>query len=236
MSLKLGFLLGFWLMAYSALDAQPLPGNMAGAGTGINLSDHMLILDSKKNMDVEPEEIIGGTPYLIETFTTGDVYSNKGKFAAVPMRYNIYADYIEFKEKDVTYILAPGPDIKKVNLGDYHFVVEKYQVKGKTQLGYFTLLDSGKVMLMSKKMVTFRGKQEPKAIETAGTPARYTRSSDEYHYKIANGALIKVSSIKKMIESFPDKQEELKQFASQEKISPKNESELVKLVRYYNSL
>ena len=39
-----------------------------------------------------------------------------------------------------------------------------------------------------------------------------------------------------MIASFPDKQEEVKQFAKKEKISPKKEEELVKLVRYYNSL
>jgi hypothetical protein len=45
-----------------------------------------------------------------------------------------------------------------------------------------------------------------------------------------------VGNLKEMIASFPDKQEELKQFAKKEKISPKKEDELLKLIRYYNSL
>jgi hypothetical protein len=39
-----------------------------------------------------------------------------------------------------------------------------------------------------------------------------------------------------MIAAFPDKQTELTEFAKKEKISPKKEDEMIKLVRYYNSL
>jgi hypothetical protein len=39
-----------------------------------------------------------------------------------------------------------------------------------------------------------------------------------------------------MIVSFPDKREELQAFASREKISARKQDELVRLVRYYNSL
>ncbi|MBA4056281.1 MAG: hypothetical protein C0490_16320 [Marivirga sp.] len=131
--------------------------------------------------------------------------------------------------------MDPGPDIKKINLGDQVLVVEKYEVKGKSKSGYFALLDSGKVTLVAKKVITFREAQPPKALEVAGKPAKYSKSADEYLYKIGDGPLTGVGSIKKLIESFPDKQEELSQFVSQEKIS-KNEKELIKLVRYYNSL
>ena len=58
---------------------------------------------------------------------------------------------------------------------------------------------------------------------------------DEYFFKIGNGQLTEISSVKKMIENFPDKQNELKEFVRREKIS-KNEEDLIKLVRYYNSL
>ena len=67
-------------------------------------------------------------------------------------------------------------------------------------------------------------------------PAKFSKSSDAYFYRIGSGELQEVDNIKDMIASFPDKQEELKQFAKKEKISPKKEEELLKLVRYYNSL
>ena len=232
---NLYLLLTFCLFSAAVAHAQHVPGNITGGGTGVNVTDHMLMMDARKAMSGPSEEKIEGTPYLTEEFLTADVYSNKGKYPATPMRYNIFADYIEFKHKDITYILDAGPDIKKVDFGNFSLVVEKTEVKGKMKSGYFALLDSGKVTLLSKKVVTYREAQPPKALETTGKPARYSRSGDDYLYKVGNGPVMDVGSVKKMIESFPDKQEELKQFASQEKIS-KNEKDLVKLVKYYNSL
>jgi hypothetical protein len=46
---------------------------------------------------------------------------------------------------------------------------------------------------------------------------------------------MKVSNLKKMIDSFPDKQNELTQFAKKEKLSHKKAEDLMKLVRYYNN-
>jgi hypothetical protein len=235
MTLKSSLLIGLWLFVVWTSEAQPLPGNGAGAGTGMNLSDHMMIMDSKKFGKDEGAEPVVGTPYLTEAFVNGDVYSKKGKFSGLPMRYNIYTDNIEFKEKNATYILDPSADIRKVDMGTYRFVVEQYEVKGKSKLGFFTLLDSGKVTLMSKKEVNFREKQPPKALETDWSPAKYTPAGEEYHFKIGSGPLQKVSSVKKLIESLPDKQDEVKEFAGKEKIS-KNEEELTKLIKFYNSL
>jgi hypothetical protein len=216
-------------------SAQHLPGNASGAGTGLNITDHMLIKESRRGLEGESEEKVDGTPYQNENFVKGTVYSSKGKFPDVMMRYNIYADQIEFKQKDITYILDPGPDIKKIDLGDHLLVVEKYEVKGKSKSGFYTLLDSGKVTLVAKKVVTYREAQAPKALEIAGKPAKYSKAGDEFLYRIGDGPLMEVGSIKKFVENFPDRQEELMKFVSQEKIS-KNEKELIKLVRYYNSL
>ncbi len=64
----------------------------------------------------------------------------------------------------------------------------------------------------------------------------YSAAPDVFYFKIKDGTVEKVESIKKMIAGFPDKQTELTEFAKKEKISPKKEEELIKLVRYYNSL
>lgn len=195
----------------------------------------MLLLDSRKVLygDGSAEET-KGTPYLAETFDSANVYTIKGVFAAVPMRYNVHEDYFEFKNKDVTYILDPALNINRVDFRDYSFVVEKSEAGGKMKLGFFVLLDSGKVTLLAKKIVSYREPQPVKAMEEA-KPGRYTKKDDEYFFRIEKGQLTAISSIKKMIESFPDKQNELKEFVDREKIS-KKEEDLIKLVQYYNSL
>ncbi len=202
--------------------------------TGRDIRDHMLIELSKQGM--LPDEEFEGSPFLNETFVTGDVYSFNSKFAGIPLRYNIFNDNIEFKQNNVVYALIPEPRIKKVHLGGDVFLVEKHEVKGKLKFGFLTLLDSGKVILMSKKIVNFTEKQEPKALESASTPAKFTRAQDEYFYKIGKGDAMKIGNLKNFIGSFPDKQDELAQFAKKEKISAKKEADLIKFVKYYNSL
>lgn len=234
MEKRIAFLLTC-VVACSATTAQHLPSNQSGAGSGLTLADHMLIKDSKRGLEGESAAKIEGSPYLNESFAPADVYSSKGKFPSVQMRYNIYTDEIEYKQKDIVYILLPGTDVKKIVFGDHVFVVESVDVKGKPKTGYFSLLDSGKVTLLAKKVVTFREAQAPKALEAEGKPAKYSKSQDEFLYKIGDGPLMEVNNIKKMIETFPDKQDELRQFAAKEKIS-RNEKELTKLIKYYNSL
>jgi len=228
------FQLSLWMLATTITAAQHLTSYRDAGRVGINVTDHMLLQDSRRAMDGPSTEKIEGSPYLSETFVTGDVYTNKGIHPAIPLRYNIYEDLIEFTSNDITYILDPGPNVRKVDFGGYSFVVEKPEVNGKS--GYYALLDSGKVTLLAKRTLTFREAQPPKPLETEGKLARYSKAPDKYYYKIGNGPLIDISSIKKMIESLPDNHDELKQFASQEKISPKNEDELIKLVKYYNTL
>lgn len=223
------------MVACSPAMAQHLPANQSGAGTGLTITDHMLIKDSKRGLEGESAAKIEGSPYLNESFAPADVYSSKGKFPAVLMRYNIYTDEIEYKQKDIIYILLPGTDVKKVVFGDHVFVVETVEVRGKPKSGYFSLLDSGKVTLLAKKVVTFREAQAPKALEVEGKPAKYSKSQDEFLYKIGDGPLMELNNVKKMIETFPDKHDELRQFVATEKIS-RNEKELTKLIKYYNSL
>jgi hypothetical protein len=182
------------------------------------------------------EVIVKGTPYLSETYVDGTIlYATNARTA--PLRYNAYKDLFEFKVDGQARVLDPSTTIKKVNVGESTFVVEKYVGdKGISKYGYFTLLDSGKVSLYSKKSVKFTPGMKGRALDGGDQPAEYRRLPDEFYFKTNAGELVEIKNIKSMIASFPDKQEELTQFAKKEKISPRDEEELVKLIRYYNSL
>lgn len=223
------FFSGLLLTLSHASYAQP-------SFSGKNVADHLLIKVMDKSLYDAPEVPVVGTPYLNESFVPGIVYSNKASFKEIPMRYNIHMDHIEFKENDITYILDPEPRVKKISINEHVFVVAKMDVIGKMKDGFFLLLDSGKVQLLARKVVSFKEAQAPKALESSATPAKYVTLPDRFFYRFGNGELVKINSVKKMIAAFPDRQEELSQFAKKEKISAGKQAELVRLIQYYNSL
>lgn len=179
---------------------------------------------------------VKGTPYLDDSYVNGTI-AFATNTRTVPLRYNAYKDLMEFQADGQARVLDPSTTIKKVNFGETTFVVEKYKNdKGITKYGYFTLLDTGKVTLFSRKSVKFTPGMKGRALDGGDQAAEYRRNPDEFYFKINNGEMTEVKNIKSMIAAFPDKQDELLAFAKKEKISPRNEEELIKLVKYYNSL
>jgi hypothetical protein len=179
---------------------------------------------------------IEGTPYLNEQYIEGEIFFGEANRTKVPVRYNIFQDLMEYQQNGKALVLDPSKKIRMVKMGDETFVVEKFSMDGKTKYGFLSILDTGKMTLLSKKMIKYQQPLQGKALDGGDLPAKFSRLSDAYFYRIGDGELKEVGSLKDVIASLPDKQEEVKQFAKKEKISPKKEDELLKLVRYYNSL
>lgn len=179
---------------------------------------------------------IEGTPYLSEKYVDGEILFGTTGRSTVPLRYNVFQDLMEYQQNGKALVLDPSTKIKRVRLGESTYVVDKFEFDGKTKYGFLNLLDSGKVTLLAKKVIKYQEPLKGRALDGGDLPAKFSRSSDAYFYRIGSGELHEVDNLKDMIANFPDKQEELKQFAKKEKISPKKEEELLKLVRYYNSL
>jgi len=178
---------------------------------------------------------IQGTPYMDEAYVQGEIYYGNSK-RIFPLRYNAFQDLMEYKQNGQPLVLDPNPTITKVHFGSTTFVVEKLESKGKTKYGFLALLDSGRVMLFSKRVIAFHAAKKGGALDGSDQPARFTRAPDVYYYKIGDGDLHEVESIKSMIASLPGRQAELMTFAKKEKVSPRKENTLIQLVQYYNSL
>ncbi len=202
--------------------------------TGMDVRDHMLIKMTKE-YDHSVKEF-EGSPFLNEQFVQGQVFTSGKHYTAVPLRYNIFNDQMEFRQNDLTYALYPGERIQKVILADETYVAEKYEIHGKMDYGYFTRLDSGKLTVLAKKVVRFTDKQEAKALESSNKPAKFTRAADLYYYKIGSGGIIKAGSLKNLIENLPDHKADVESYAKKEKLSTRNAEDLAKLAAYYNSL
>lgn len=196
-----------------------------------NVQDHILIKESDKYLYGAQEANYEGSPYLNENFVKGYVYSGNEKFNGVPMRYNIFQDKIEFQDLGVMYLLEPDTLINKVEIGNQILVVESFKFLSKTQPAFLELLESGKLTLMAKKTVNYRER-----ILISDIPAKYVRSADVFYYKYKNEDMLKVGSIKNLVASLPDKQQEINRFVKEQKTSSKDKDGLIKFVKYYNSI
>lgn len=179
---------------------------------------------------------IEGTPYLNEQFVEGEIIFGEANRTKVPVRYNIFQDLMEYQQNGKALALDPSKKIKEVKMGNEVFIVDKYNMDGKSKFGFLSLLDSGKMTLLSKKIVKYQEPLKNRGLDGGDLPAKFSRSSDTFFYRIGDGELKEIGNLKELIAGLPDKQEEIKQFAKKEKISPKKQEELRKLVRYYNSL
>jgi hypothetical protein len=192
------------------------------------------IIGFAQSTAIDPASI-KGTPYLEDVYAKGVIcYADKNH--SVPIRYNAYQDLIEYQQSGRALVLDANATVKKVTFNNTTFVPLTYEVSGKSKLGYFAMLDSGRVSLFAKKKIVFIPAKQGGALDGSNQPAEYRKSPDVYYIKVGDGPLQEVGNLKSLIAAFPDKQDELSQFAKKEKISPRKEKELVQLVQHYNSL
>jgi hypothetical protein len=204
----------------------PNRSNVAAAQTYLGLGS---LASSEETYAIE------GTPYSTEAYVLGDVFLKQKVFEDIEMRYNIYSNRIEYKENGALMYLSPNNQILKVVMNNETLVINQFEVKGKLTPTYFVRLDSGAVTLLAKKNIGFRSQQLGKPIE-GDVPAKYTQLPDEYFIKKLDGPLVRIQSIKKLIEYLPDHKAEMETFAKKEKISANKPAELTRFIQYYNSL
>lgn len=179
-----------------------------------------------------------GSPYLADQFALGEIYYNgQDKFTAVPIRYNIFYDEMEYREldKERIYALKPGEAFDKIIIPEDTFIVAQYKKLNEEKFGFFKIHECGKVSLLVKMDMEFKEAQGETTHEMA-QPARFVRKSDEYYLKMPDQPAILIKNAKKMISSLNDHEEELETYQKTHKISGKKEEDLIRLVTYYNSL
>ncbi|GJM30567.1 MAG: hypothetical protein DHS20C17_32020 [Cyclobacteriaceae bacterium] len=96
-------------------------------------------------------------------------------------------------------------------------------------------LDSGGMSLLTKMEIIFKDRQQGKPIQ-GDIPAQYQRMPDKYYFRLQDGSLERITSMKKVLQWLPDRKKEMEEFVKEHKISAKNTEELIAFTQYYNSL
>ncbi len=179
---------------------------------------------------------ISGSPYLDSEYKPGTVTTDDNAvYKDIPLRYNCFNDIMEFEKDNKSYELLPKEKIKRIEFGGQVFIYKDIEGEGNNDKSFFQLLTEGKADLLARFGIKFyeaeelRGFADPK-------PARFDDFSETYYLSIDNGPAQMIGNNKKLVKAFGDKQREIGNFISKQKLSAKKVDDLKKIVAYYNSL
>jgi len=176
-----------------------------------------------------------GTPYHNTSFLLGNVYVNNEINASnVALRYNVFADEIEYKETLATddseaQAIIKSNDIYVDIMNDFFVVIP--------EKGYFLVLHDGSNFSFLKKLSKkYHLPREAKDNFDQGSPPTFSDRSAYYIYT-KEGAIFEFpNSKKKILAVFGNSENEIKQFCKENDIDLKEEKDLKKVIIFLDSL
>lgn len=176
---------------------------------------------------------INGSPYLDADFKLAKATCCN---ETLPMRYNTYADEIEYKKDGMVYILQKGLPYSKIQFSDSKQTIVLETVNNTPE--YFILSADGKNQLLKKVSSKIQ-----KPLQTTKKPASFVEKDDKssfikndpvYYIKTEKNLYKAIKSKKDVLDLYPDKVNELDKFFDINRIKFNKEESLVKLVSFLN--
>jgi hypothetical protein len=176
-----------------------------------------------------------GFPYLYNEWYNGSATLADGKiYHNVQVKYNEKDDELYFKGSDdqPMKFTEPVRSFTIVVGNNAHTFKQGFNGPGFTREAYLEVLAEGKVKLLKRISKSIIDNKEYASAETTRRFMEVTK------YLLAKGDEIQPvkREVKSLIAAIGDKQEQLTQYAKDNKLNGKSDEELIKLVNYYNSL
>lgn len=187
---------------------------------------------------------VAGTPYLFDHWTAGHiVISAGGRIEKVMVKYDAYSDELNFqtpegkgfvlnKEKVTSFgITDPGNNLV--------MTFKKFKVDGFKGKSYCQVIYEGKKVSMVNKIniyITEKNTASGSYNNSKADPQKFKRVNNYFLLK-GDKQSVKVNKNKKsMLSALKDQEAKLRSFVKSEKIDFKSDSDLIKLVQYYEGL
>lgn len=196
----------------------------------INDLDNSLSFVTKPKPEFETE----GSPYIDEKFQPVAIEGITKKLPK--MRYNAYEDEMEFEINGKINYIVKNQNVK-INFPDIKtYVLTRYQLDGKEINGYLVILgNEGKYKLYKKEKVELLVNQNNKNVPYLNErPPQYERNKDLFLI-LYNGKFYKVpKNWKEIAKELSADNNEVNDFIKKNKISVKDEADLIRLVEFLN--
>jgi hypothetical protein len=192
-------------------------------------------ITTKSHTDVE------GSAYLYDDWMPGSVKLANGVTNNAPMllRYDVVDDQLFFKDKagETMAFVVPVKDFTIEAFENDVTVIRHFRsgynnIEGNTPSSFFEVLSDGKIQLIKKiNKVVF----ETQNIGSASKTRSFLDKTK--YYLVNNGKALQVKNDKKsLLAALGDKQAQMEDYIKTNKINFKSDTQLGKLVDYYNSL
>lgn len=196
---------------------------------------------SKRTVEVYLDADFTGTPYTDKEFKNGNVIKSGVTIAHnIGLRYNASKDLFEIKKTSVlknnqAKVLISSNDIS-IKLGNERFVFLTPNENNNSQ-GYFIDTYSGNNASLYKKIKKVYIPEQKAYTSLASNVAAYYKEKVTLYLYTQDGLLVELPNSKKArIKAFGDKSKEVKVFLKENKVNINKESELIEVIKYYNTL
>lgn len=179
-----------------------------------------------------------GSPYSNDNFFDAQI-TIMDTVVTVPVKYNVVLDEMEFRKEDKTYALvAKENTVVKMMLSKVSYNYVKYNIENTTKKGFLIRKSANdKINFYSKEVITYVPFKEAVNAYSQPTPAHYRKDSDIYLIGLADGNIVEMPTKKKeLLKMFPNKEKDIEGFLKSNKISFKDEKDLLLLVNYLDTL
>lgn len=189
-------------------------------------------------LDAKSEENVAGSPYSTEKFILSEI---SGVPMLVLVRYNGYRDEVEIKKDDEIYVLPKDTVYGEITPKNTNYKIKflkNITVKGEDRKGYFfSLFDKNNVELLKKDRVVVQKAKESDNSYGVSEPSKYIKAKLEYYIKRNDGSVMEFPKGKKeLIALYPAKKAEIEAFLKENKVSFKEEKDMVKITEFIASL
>ena len=200
-----------------------------------DMRDYLRMINFDGSEVTDPYEDIEGNPYYYEDFRKGAVITKDSRKYIGVLRYDLYADEMEFKIDEGIYWIANPVLIEYLKIEDHVFMYFDKDIADSKKGYYFEVLVMGDCKLLLRKGVNLKEYEKAKPY-TDPKPATFVDRKDLFYLQKGIAYPTKITNKKSLEDYLSDKSQEVKKFMKKNKISAGNISELTNLIQYYNSL
>lgn len=214
----------FTFFTFSSSFAQVSAQGVSGTG----------VLSFYKSNSNKKSTIIG-SQYIDEAFSAAKVNGGTQPFQ---IRFNAFTNVMEYKkDNDELVLIKKDNKLVEFTNGKIYELNSFTDKRGNNEQSYFAIIKKeAKVSILKLEKVTLSEARSASNTYDTGSPAEYKRSSDAYYLKLGDKVSELPTKSKDFVKLIPNKETEIKDFFKNNKISFKDDADLIKLTTFLNSI
>jgi len=176
-----------------------------------------------------------GSPYLEDWQDGLIIMRSNDTIKTLKLRFDFYNNDMQFMYDEKTWAIGAKNKIKVIKAGIHSFVYLPYMDKNQIKEGYFEALCAGKVSILIMYYPEIKlSNYNP--VLNSGTKENQLLQKKKYYFVEDDRVILMDKKGKNLISANAQKGKEIKEFVKSNKLSFTEESDLITIANYINSI